>query len=74
MPMHAMHMRWGSRPDMEAPHDAGHRRDTASLAFGSDPLVGVAGEGIPQSSLAVMRSLYSGCFGSANKLMCTVPW
>ena len=44
---------------MEAPHDAGHRRDTASFAFGSDPLAGVADEGIAQSSLAVMRSLHS---------------
>lgn len=27
---------------MDAPHDAGHMRDAASLVFGSDPLVGVA--------------------------------
>ncbi|CAL8354974.1 unnamed protein product [Merluccius merluccius] len=49
------------------------KRDTASLAFGSDPLVGVADEGIAQSSLAVMRSLHSGCFGPVNTLMLTVP-
>ena len=55
MPIHAMHMGWGSRPDMDAPHDAGHRRDTASLAFGSNPLAGVVDEDITQSSLAVMR-------------------
>ena len=73
MPKHAMHMGWGSRPDMEAPHEAMHRRDTASLAFGSDPLAEVADEGIAQSSLAVMRLLHSGCVGSANKLMLTVP-
>ena len=73
MPLHAMHMGWGSRPDMEAPHDAGHRRDTASLAFGSlNPLVGVADDDIAQMALAVMR--WTGCFGSANKLMLTVPW
>ena len=73
MPIHAMHMGWGSRPVMKAPHDAGHRRDTASFAFGSDPLAGMADEVIAQSSLAVMRSLHSGCFGPANKLMLTVP-
>ena len=29
---------------MDAPHDAGHRRDTASIAFGSGPLAGAAAE------------------------------
>ena len=29
---------------MDAPHDAGHKRDTASLAFGSDPLAGAVAE------------------------------
>lgn len=29
---------------MDAPHDAGHGRDAASLAFGSDPLAGVVAD------------------------------
>lgn len=36
------HHVWDQVVDMEVLHDARHKQDTASLAFSSDPLVGVA--------------------------------
>lgn len=39
--LHAMHIGWGSLPEMVERHDAGHGRDTAPTIFSSHPLVGV---------------------------------
>lgn len=39
--MRIMHLGCGSLPEMEVPHDEGHKQDIASLALGSDPMVGM---------------------------------